>query len=291
MGRLIIILSISFLSLSCEDVVQIDVPRDEPRLIVDGIIKIDEDAPITLVQVKVKLTDSFFGTLPVAGLQNITLINIGDGGFDNGGSDSPGGPIFLSESIEGSGIYEASVATASLVDGEIILQLKHNNRLYFSRTRYIPAVPIDTIEQGNNTFFGDDDTELIVTFTDDPNRSDFYLFDFDFDEFLVTDDQFYQGQEFSFSYFYEGGIAPGKEVEISLMGIDQQLFNYMGQIIDQSERGFGPFDTPAATVRGNIFDVNDLDNIDVFDNVNQPNIFPLGYFAIVQRFTKKIIVN
>jgi hypothetical protein len=44
-------------------------------------------------------------------------------------------------------------------------------------------------------------------------------------------------------------------------------------------------------VRGNVFDVTDLDNIDVLDNAGQPEVFPLGYFAIVQEFTSTITIE
>jgi hypothetical protein len=53
----------------------------------------------------------------------------------------------------------------------------------------------------------------------------------------------------------------------------------------------GPFSTPAATVRGNIFDVTGLDNEEVFDNVNRPDKFALGYFAVVQQYTRSITIE
>ena len=77
---------------------------------------------------------------------------------------------------------------------------------------------------------------------------------------------------------------------ISILGADRDFFNYMNNLIEQTEEGFGVFETPAATVRGNIFDVTDLDNIDVFDNVEQPEVFPLGYFAVVQEYRQTITI-
>ncbi len=44
-------------------------------------------------------------------------------------------------------------------------------------------------------------------------------------------------------------------------------------------------------LRGNIFDITDLDNIDLFDNVEQPEVFPLGYFAIVEEFKQTITIE
>ena len=65
----------------------------------------------------------------------------------------------------------------------------------------------------------------------------------------------------------------------------------MSQLIEQTEDSQGPFQTPIATVRGNIFDITGLDNIEIFDNVERPNDFPLGYFAIVQEYKQTLIID
>ena len=43
----------------------------------------------------------------------------------------------------------------------------------------VDAITLDNIEQGDDTLFDENETEIIVTFTDDGSRDDFYLFDFD----------------------------------------------------------------------------------------------------------------
>ncbi|HMB61859.1 MAG TPA: DUF4249 family protein [Eudoraea sp.] len=285
MGRMMNLLVLFVLFTGCEDVIQVDVPSEEPRLIVDALIRIDESEQALNVEVKVSLTSSFFGTIPATGLGDITIINL------DGPTTMCANCLILKEKTPGSGVYEEVGSPDFFMDGELIIQLKHEDRRYFARTRYVPAVPIDTVEQGDGTLFGSDDTELIVTFTDAPDREDFYVFDFDFGRYLVTEDEFYQGQEFSFSYFYDQKFEPGEEIAISIMGADRTFYNYMNLLIDQSEDEFDIFDTPVATVRGNIFDVTELDNIDVFDNVDQPDVFPLGYFAVVQVYNDTITMR
>lgn len=283
MKNFIFIVSILLLLSSCEDVVSIDTPSEAPRLIIDAIIRVDL-SNAKPIRVKVSETNAFFDEIPTTNLEGITMTNL----------ETNQSIVDFIEISPESGIYEPldGTTTTALATGDWVLQVNHKDQRYLARTSFVPTVPIDTIIQGTNTFFDEDDTEIIVTFTDDETRNDFYLFDFDFDEFLVTEDQFYQGQEFSFSYFYEDGIAPGEEIEVSLMGVDQQLFNFMNQLIDQSDsQGFGPFDTPAATVRGNIINVTEIDNIDFFDNVDQTDNFALGYFAIVETYKKKITIE
>jgi len=171
------------------------------------------------------------------------------------------------------------------------LIINHEGKKYFAQTKYVPTVPIDSIVQGTGTLFDGDETEAIVTFMDNPDRDDFYVFDFDFGEYLVTEDEFYKGQEFQFSYFYDRTFESGTEIEISILGADEEFYNYMDKLIEQGGDLQGPFQTPTATVRGNIFDITGLDNIEIFDNVERPNAFPLGYFAIVQEFKRTLTIE
>lgn len=288
--KLVISIKIMFVNLllisclGCEDVVQIDTPSEEPRLIVEAIIKVDTSQDFVPLEIKVSLTSPFFGAIPAANLEQITMTNV------NGGV----GFVFV-EQVPGSGIYiDDSVPKEvfTLNRDEWILQINWEGEQFLARTTFVPVVPINDIVQGTETLFNENDTEVIVTFRDDPNRDDYYLFDFDFAEFLVTEDQFFQGEEFSFSYFYEDGLDPGVTPKISIIGVDQQFYNYMDQLIDQSgDQGFGPFDTPAATIRGNLINVTNIDNINTFDNVDQTDNFALGYFAIVQTFSKTITIK
>ena len=65
----------------------------------------------------------------------------------------------------------------------------------------------------------------------------------------------------------------------------------MNLLIEQSKSDLDIFATPVATVRGNIINVTDIDNIEHFDNVNQTNNFTLGYFTVVQKFKKSIVIQ
>ena len=93
---------------------------------------------------------------------------------------------------------------------------------------------------GDQTLFDEEETELIVRFTDDPDRDNFYVFDFGFENYLPSEDTFYKGQEFEFSYFYDQDIEPNTEVNISIMGMDKDFYDYMNLLIDQSgQQDFG----------------------------------------------------
>ena len=289
-------LLIVWFSIACEDVIEVDAPAGEPRLIVDALIRVDTTQPYFPVEIKVTETSGFFEETPVTQLESIVIIleEFKDGIYRTLGD------AILKESAPGSGIYvpdtfyvDERIPTA-VIENEFVqyyLIIEHKGKKYFAQTKYVPTVPIDNLEQGTGTSFGGDETEVIVTFTDDPETDNYYVFDFDFNEYLVTEDEFYQGQQFEFSYFYDRELETGQEIEISIMGADQQYYNYMNLLLEQTDQDFGFFETPRATVRGNIFDITGLDNINILDNTDRPDDFPLGYFAIVQEIRDTLVIE
>ena len=269
---------------ACEDVIEVDLPTEAPRLIIDALVRVDTTMATTLVTVKVSQTNSFFESLPPANLQQIALANLD---FPLGGTDPP----VLNEEIAGSGIYSRLFPTDYLTEGRLFLQIDFEDEFYVANAQFTPTVPIDSLENGDGILFDEDATEVIVTITDDADRDDFYLFDFGFGNFLVTEDEFYQGQEFTFSYYYDEELVAGDEVEVSVMGLDQDFALYMDKLIEQSEGSNGPFETPAITVRGNFINATNIDNDGTFDNTDNTDNFALGYFAVVQEFTQVLVID
>ncbi|MDX1364803.1 DUF4249 family protein [Arenibacter latericius] len=255
--------------LSCQDVIDVDLPTADQRLVIDALIRINDTTNATTrVRVKASQSSSFFDTVSPVSLQQISITNLKNDTFIN-----------LYETKPGTGIYEANWETSQLINGELALNLSYENQNYQAKTKFVPAVPIDSLTQGSNNLFGDDETEVLVSFTDNGDRRDYYLFDFNFGEYLVTEDEFYQGQPFQLSFFYDKDLKDQSELKISIIGIDKMFFNYMNQILQQSGSATGPFSTPATTVRGNII------------NSSNKNNFGLGYFAVSQTFSRTITIN
>ncbi len=267
---------------SCEDVVEVDLSSVSPRLIIDAIIRVDTTQPSTPVTIKVRETNSFFEAIPPAGLQQITIANL----------DTDGQFVVLIEEEPNSGIYSAEVGTSFLTEGLLFLQIDFEDEFYVAYTNFVPTVPINNLGQGETiTTFGEEQTEVIISFTDSNERDDFYLFDFDFGNFLVTEDEFYQGQDFEFSYFYDQELDAGEEIEVSILGVNEEFYDYMDLLLEQSEGGFGIFETPAVTVRGNFINATTIDNIENFNNVNTPDNYGLGYFAVVQEYKQTLTIQ
>jgi len=181
--------------------------------------------------------------------------------------------------------------TDFFMSGEILLQINYQDEIYLAFTEFVPSAQINSLTQGDGTLFNDDEIEVIVNFTDNQDRTDFYLFDFGFNNYITTEDTFYQNQDFEFSFFYDEGMQTGEVFEIKIMGVDEDLYNYMNLLIEQSGDNFGPFQTPAVTVRGNIINATDIDNIENSNNVNLNDNFALGYFAVVEERKQTITIQ
>lgn len=269
MKKIFLLMLFLCLSYACEDVIEVDVPIDQPRLVVDALVRISNvQNPTTVVRILASQTSSFFEDVSPAQLDEISLVNT-----------QSNIELQLTEETVGSGIYRRDIATDFLTSGQLVLKINFDNQLYEAATSFVPSAPIDNLVQGTSTLFTDDETEIIISFTDTPDRVDFYLFDFNFDEYLVSEDTFYPGQSFQFSYFYEPGLTPDTELEIGIMGADEPFYNYMTQLIVQAGGDQGPFQTPAATVKGNIV------------NITNPDNFALGYFALSELFTSTLIIE
>ena len=293
MKQAITILLCAILFFSCEDTIEVDLPEVETRLIVDGLVRVDKSQELVDVKIKLRESSNFFEENQPTQAESVLIYY---------GKPTSGGlfeDISFSTLVEkdlGNGIYvpnleQDQIRTAFVEPGVVfILQITHQGKRYYAQTEYAPTVPIDNLEQGTDTFLDEEETEIIVTFTDNGDEDNFYLFDFMNSEFLVVEDEFFQGQQFSFSYFYDDEITAGETVTVSILGATEEFYNYMDLVLEQTENNGGVFQTPVATVRGNVFDITGLDNINLFDNVERPNDYALGYFAMVQEYTATLTI-
>lgn len=258
-----------FLFVSCEEVVDVDLPTSETRLVIDAIIGFNENNgdPLTIGQVKLTLTAPFFQD-EVLPAENATVEII---------DEQTGQSFELFESE--SGIFRTGFPDIEL-NRDYTLLINYNGEVYTATQQLQRSPVIDNVEQGDGFLFDEDEeTEVLVTLTDIPNERNHYLFSFGFDNFLVVDDEFFEDGQLTFSYFYEE-VEPDDIVAITLLGIDSNFATYANLALAQSgEDGGGPFATPPATIRGNIL------------NETNSNNFPFGYFALSEFDTKLLTIQ
>ena len=291
----ILLIYMAFITMGCEDVVDVDLPPEEPKLVVDAFIRLNLEEQGSPVRFKVSTTGAFFDEIiptPLTRmqLQNEAITTVAGIVFLTQDPDNPN--EYIPGTDEGGPDPSGLVPNSFFLEGRLILTFEFEEELYLAETRFAPAPVIESVIQGDQTLFDEDDTEVIVTFTDIPEQENFYVFDFDFNEFLTIEDRFFQDQQFDFSYFYDINLQAGDMPNISILGADESFYNYMELLIEQSDlTDNGPFQVPVTTVRGNILKAEGVDNINIFDNVGRPQEFVLGYFAVSQEFKTSITIE
>lgn len=261
-----LIFGASLMIISCQEVVDVDLPPTDKRLVIDALIAVpDNESNNIIASVKLTETADYYAD-SVPNVNGATI-------------DLKGGTITYRLNEQGNGYYAAAVPRQFITSQPIDLIVNYKEETYSSTANYIPAVPIDSLKQGDNGLFAGDETEVILYYTDAPDRNDYYLFNLDRGQFLTSEDTFYKGQAFSFSYFYEN-VKPTDTLNVQLYGITKPFYDYMSIVINQSGQNSGnPFAAPPSEVRGNI--------------INETNAahYPLGYFSISAVYYNDIIIE
>lgn len=291
--KLVILVTV-FLSLfSCEEVIEIELESEEPRLIVDALIRVDTSQEYTEANIRVSLSTSFFDEIQPAILDEIRIEN-SESGISIPYEPVPGEPGLYQPFSNGiSPVVNHKIITTVLLNTSdvYLLSIRYQDDLFVANTSFVPTSDIDFTFQGEGGIFNEEDTEVVIAFTDTPSQKDFYVFDFGFGEFITSEDEFFEGQQFSFSYFYDANLEPGDEISISILGAEESFFDFMNGLLEQSQQGSnGPFQTPTATVRGNILKSEGANNTEI-TSADRIDEFALGYFAIAQEFKSLLVIE
>lgn len=268
-----------FFLVSCEKVIDVEVPSIEPKLVVDATFEVFfNENPVTAdTNVKLTLTADFFAD---------TILSVTDARvfvteiIDE--NDTSKNTVFNYSNIDEAGNYQPDTIFVPQDDITYELTVIYNNETYTSKASKIKSTPITKTEQTSRPFFTGEVLELKVSFLDIADEDNFYLFDFSDSSFsLVEDNLFEDGEELTISEFYDDeDLELPSNITIKLSGISRAYFNYFRILSDQGGTGGGgPFETIPATLFGNIINTSTEAN------------FPLGYFHISETDTFDVLLN
>jgi hypothetical protein len=266
MKNIILFLSL-FMFFGCEDVIDIEVPSSESKLIIDAIFEVYHNHTPVTANTVVKLRESanyFDDEIPITTNTATVLLkdltNDIDIIFEDNNSDGnfvPINPFIPIENVD----YELNVF--------------YNEDLYQSQSKLITTTGFSEVYQGNSTLFTGEEIEVNVSFIDDINTENNYLFNFSNDLFLPIQDRFFNGSTYNFSFFFqEDEVEIPSTVLIKMSGVTKEYLTYFNVLISQSgEQAGGPFETIPSSLLGNIVNTTNNEN------------FPLGYFHISETDT------
>jgi hypothetical protein len=167
-----------------------------------------------------------------------------------------------------------------LVDETYTLTVVNGGNTYTASETLISVAPITRVEQNNEGGFTGKDIEIRAYYNDPAVINNYYMYKYEYSNkvksnYYVDEDKFFQGNEF-FSSSDDEDLKAGDEIEMTHYGISKQYYNYMSILVSIAGSNVGgPFQTPPATVKGNIINSTDKAN------------YPLGYFSLSEIDIKK----
>ena len=256
----------------CEKVVDIDLNTMEPKLVIDAAIKWQKGTVGNVQTIKLSTTNSYYDNqIPTVSGATVFITDANNNVFN-----------FVESNVAGS--YVCSNFTPVL-NRNYTLTVNSNGSTYTATETLKPVPQIDRIEQINNTGFTGNVIEIKTYFTDNGTTQDYYLFKFKptytaIPIYFAQEDISFQGNQI-FGLYRNDKLEPGQNFEVTLSGISRQYYNYMRILISiaGNNSGGSPFQSPAATVRGNII-----------NTTNDAN-YPLGYFSLSEQDYRNYIVN
>lgn len=254
---------ITLLTFGCEKVVDVNLDTAPPKLVVDASIQWIKGTTGNQQKIKLTTTTAYYNTVvPVVSGATVFITNSSN-------------VVFNFVETGNSGEYLCNNFQPAI--GETYTLTVVYNGQTFNAIETMKAVPDieNTIEQNNHGGFAGDEVEIKFFYQDNGAENNFYMIGFKpntepFPDYTVLEDRFFQGNQM-FGLYANKDLKAGDIINIKLYGISQQYYNYMNVLLSVAGSvGGGPFQSPPATVRGNI--VNQADE----------NNFALGYFNLSQ---------
>lgn len=262
MKKIASILLLAMLIISCEDVIYVKTPTENPRLVIDASINWFKGTNGADQDIKLTITAPYFNnSVPPANGAKISVTNSNN-------------QVFNFTEDGQTGIYKNN-NFIPVIDETYTLTIIYQNETYTATETLKSVASIDYIGQNDKGGFSGNETELKAFYNDPADEENYYFFEFISDipvipSLEVYKDEFTNGNEM-FGFYTEEDLTTNDIVTIRNYGISEQFYNYMFVLLQQnSQEGGGPFETQPATVRGNCI------------NQTNPDHYPLGYFRASQ---------
>ncbi|MDX1544487.1 MAG: DUF4249 domain-containing protein [Christiangramia sp.] len=251
-----LLLFIILFLISCEEVVNIELEKSEPRLVIEASIIWEKGTAGTNQRILISRTSGFYEE-ERKGVENAQVRII-----------SENGDSFNFDHVE-EGNY-LNTQFRPVLNTRYDLEVNYENETYSASETLIPVTDIDYVEQTEAGGFSGEDIEIKAYYTDPADQENYYLFKFSNENVSLEfyEDEFTNGNQI-FGYYSKEDIEPGDTIGIELQGISKDYYEYL--FILRSQIGTnegGPFETMPAIVKGNII------------NQTNPDNYPFGYFRL-----------
>lgn len=256
--------------LACEDVIEVEVPTGEIRLVIEASLDWEKGTLGNNQTIKLSTSTPYFETTNNTAVTNATVTVTN---------------LETNEVFDFTNQNDGTYTTTTFVpveNNQYQLDVVYNNETYTAIETLIPVPDINAVNQSQDGGLDPDLLEVNVYFDDPADEDNFYLFryyeDGDlFPYFEDYSDEFSNGNEIH--DFFEkqedddndqAEFQPGDTVDINLYGISEGYYNYMRILIEQYYSGGNPFSSNGVQLKGNCINTTNAEN------------YPYGYFRATQ---------
>jgi len=248
---------------SCEKVIDIETEFDDKRLVIDANISKHRDSLNGIASVKLSETIPYFSDQESIVKNALVKIETNQIVYNL---------VYNNDKKEYASIIE------NINNEEFILSIIRNENTYKSSEKLIATPKIKSVIFGDRKSLNKNEVELKVTFTDPPEKGNYYLWKFGPKksgkyDYLPALDKYINGNEFTFSFFIDKTeyLQNSDFINIEINGISENYYNYLNILTSQAGAQNGrPFSTSSSIIRGNI------------SNLVSEEKFPLGYFRVYE---------
>jgi hypothetical protein len=266
---LLIVFFISLFFTSCEEVVDVNLNTAAPKLVIEAAINWRKGTSGAQQTIKLTTTTGYFeDEIPIVSGAVIYIKNSANQQFNF--TEVPNSGRYVCNNFK------------PVIDGTYTLTIISNGNTYTASETLKSITPITNVTQN---YAGNLAGIVVRAFYNDPADVDnYYLYKYEYTNkitstYYVDEDEFYQGNEF-FSVSDDEDLKAGDKLEVTHYGISKQYYNYMNILVSIAGSNIGgPFQSPPATVRGNIINTTDKSN------------YPLGYFSLSEIVSKAYTVK
>jgi len=268
---ILLVLLIAFFTSGCEEVIDLDLDTAPPKLVITASINWKKGTTGKQQKITLSTTTSFYSLeIPKVSKAVIFIKNSANNTFN-----------FVESSVKGEYICNNFIP---IIDETYMLTVISDGATYTSTETLKAVAPITEIIQNNQGGFTRNSKEIKTFYIDPANQPNFYLYKYSYStqikaNYYVDEDDFFDGNRF-FSISQNDDLKTGDNVEVTHFGISKAYYNYMSVLVSiASNSGGGPFQSPPATVRGNIINSTKFED------------FPLGYFSLSEIDTRNYIME
>lgn len=259
--RYITVFLIVLTTVSCEDVVDVDLNDENPRLVIDAAIKWQKGTAGETQSIRLSMTNNYYtnDVVPASG----AVVQI----------TNSSNTVFVFAEVGTTGEYVCT-NFVPVINESYTLTVQYNGESYAATNTLYATPEILYVEQETVTDVdGSEKIQLKWFFQDNGLEENYYLLTVKnpakvIPEYGTLSDEFFQGNPM-FGFYSSGETESGSTLLLQVQGINEPYYNYMNKLITISTtNGGNPFATPPVTLRSNI--------------VNQTNFgnYPLGYFSL-----------